>query len=210
MNIVSAKVEAYLAGLAPEEDDILLEMERYGVGRDFPIVGPLVGRLLCQLARMVKARLVFEMGSGFGYSAYWFLRGLPRDGAVICCEGSAGNAAKAKRFFERAGLADRVRIEVGDALEIIDRTPGEFDIVFNDVDKEDYPIAFRKALPRVRLGGLLIADNALWYGDVLKKAPREASTRGVKEYTRLAFGTPGLLTTIIPLRDGVAVSLKLG
>jgi predicted O-methyltransferase YrrM len=187
---------------------VLTDMERQAAERDFPIVGPLVGRMLCLLAWSIGARRILELGSGFGYSAYWFARALPEDGELILTEASAQNLAQAKKFFRQGGVRCRVRFELGDAFEILDRLPGEFDIIFNDVDKEQYPAAFHKAVPRLRRGGYFLSDNMLWGGRVVDDVT-DATTRGVVELTKLLFQAPNLYTTILPIRDGVSVSLKL-
>ena len=207
LELVHPRIEEYLHTLTPERDAVLKEMERLGTSLDFPMVGPLVGRFLYQLAFCLKAKRVFEMGSGFGYSAYWFVEALPEDGKVICTEGSAENGARAKAFFKKGGIEKKVTFEIGNAIEIIDRYPGPFDIVFIDIDKESYPTAFHKALPKLRPGGLLIADNVLWFGRVVT-GDCSPSTGGIREFTRLIYATKGLFTTILPLRDGVSVSIK--
>lgn len=206
--IVFPHIEGYLESLETTRDAVLIEMERQAAVRDFPIVGPLVGRTLCLLARSIGARRILELGSGFGYSAYWFARALPEDGELILTEASAKNSAQAREFFQQGGVRCRLRFEVGDALEIIDRLPGEFDIIFNDVDKEQYPAAFYKAIPRVRVGGYFLSDNMLWGGRVVEAAT-DATTRGILELTRLLFQAPNLYTVILPIRDGVSLSLKV-
>jgi predicted O-methyltransferase YrrM len=108
----------------------------------------------------------------------------------------------------RGGHPCRVRVEEGDALQIIDGLPGDFDIIFNDVDKQRYPEAFRKAVPRVRPGGCFLSDNMLWGGRVLA-ASGEPTTQGVLELTRLLFAAPDLYTILLPIRDGVSISLKI-
>jgi caffeoyl-CoA O-methyltransferase len=208
MEIVHPAIEAYLAEAAPSSDPILKEMEAIARRRRFPIVGPLVGRLLCQFAKMIQAGHIFELGSGFGYSAYWFAKGLTPGGKVVCTEGSEENATQAVDFFNRGGLQERMSIEVGDALEIVERYPGPFDIVFMDIDKEQYPDGFEKALPKLRRGGLFIADNMLWSGSVLTDST-EPDVLGVKRLTERLYASKGLWTTILPLRDGVSISLKL-
>lgn len=207
MDIVDPAVDRYLHELANPEDPVLREMEVLAAERSFPIVGPSVGRLLHLLARAIGARRVIELGSGFGYSAYWFARAVGPRGEVVLTEGDPERAAEAAEFLERGGLLDRVRIEVGDALEILDRIGGEFDIVFNDIDKEDYPRVFDAAAAALRPGGLLISDNMLWFGTVLDREPREASTRGVKELTRLLMESDDFETVLLPVRDGVTVSI---
>lgn len=206
MDIVDPAVDRYLHDLANPRDSILREMEVLAAERSFPIVGPAVGRLLYLLARMIRARRVFELGSGFGYSAYWFARAVGPGGKVVLTEGDAERAAEAAEFLGRGEFADRVQIEVGNGLEIIDSISGEFDIVFNDIDKEDYPRVPEKAAAALRPGGLLISDNMLWFGTVLEQDPAEASTRGVKELTRLLYASDEFETVLIPIRDGVTVS----
>ena len=207
-DIVFPHIEQYLEDLERTRDAVLVEMERLAARTDFPIVGPLVGRMVCLLARSLGARRILELGSGFGYSAYWFARALPEEGELILTEASAKNLSQAQEFFREGGVRCRVRFEGGDAFEILDRLPGEFDIIFNDVDKEEYPAAFHKAVPRVRLGGYFLSDNMLWGGRVVSNASHP-TTRGVLELTRLLFQAPNLYTMIVPVRDGVSVSLRL-
>ena len=206
-DIVFPHIERYLETLETTRDAVLTEMERQAAERDFPIVGPLVGRMLTLLALTIGARRILELGSGFGYSAYWFARAMPEDGELILTEGSAKNLAQAREFFRQGSLRCRVRFELGDAFEILDRLPGEFDIIFNDVDKEQYPAAFHKAVPRVRAGGFFLSDNMLWGGRVVDGAAHP-TTQGVLELTRLLFEASNLYTVILPVRDGVSVSLK--
>ena len=207
-DIVFPRIEQYLESLETTRDGVLTEMERQAAERDFPIVGPLVGRMLCLLAKSIGARRILELGSGYGYSAYWFARALPDDGELILTEGSAKNLAQAKEFFQQGGVRCRVQFELGDAFEILDRLPGEFDIILNDVDKQQYPKAFHQAVPRVRRGGYFLSDNMLWGGRVVHDHS-EPTTKGVLELTRLLFQAPNLYTVILPVRDGVSVSLKL-
>ena len=210
MDIVDPAIERYLHELSNPRDPILREMEVLAAERRFPIVGPVVGRLLHMLTRLVRARRVIELGSGFGYSAYWFARALPPGGTVILTDRDGRQAVEAASFLERGGYADRVRIEVGDALAIIDRVGGEFDIVFNDIDKAEYPRVLDKAAAALRPGGLLISDNMLWFGAVLDEDPSDPATRGVQELTRLLYGSSEFETVLIPLRDGVTVSTYRG
>ncbi len=206
--IVNPKIEEYLKSLSPADDIILKEMEELGKERGFPIVGPLVGRLLRQLALAIGAERIFEMGSGFGYSAYWFAKALSDSGTLFFTEFSDENARLALDFFKRANIDNRIKIQVGDSLSILDRTPGHFDVIFNDIDKESYPLVVDKAYKILRKGGLLITDNVLWFGRVLKEDD-SSSTKGIKEFTRLLLSEKGFLTTFIPIRDGISISLKL-
>jgi predicted O-methyltransferase YrrM len=207
-DIVFPHIERYLEHLDAARDAVLVEMERLAAERDFPIVGPLVGRTLCLLARSIGARRILELGSGYGYSGYWFAQALPKDGELILTEVSAQDSALAREFFRRGGVRCRWRVEVGDALQIIERLPGDFDIIFNDVDKVQYPDVFHRAVPRVRRGGYFLSDNMLWGGRVVDDHA-DSTTQGVLQLTRLLFQAPDLYTTILPIRDGLSVSLKL-
>ncbi|MFQ5848201.1 MAG: O-methyltransferase [Candidatus Methylomirabilales bacterium] len=202
-------IETYLQRFIPDRDTILEEMERLAARRHFPIVGPVVGRLLAQLVLLVGATQILELGAGFGYSAYWFARALPADGRVLAVERSADNARLAQEWFGRAGLTHKVEFIVGDALHVVEGVAGPFDVIMVDVDKEQYPASLPLTLPRLRPGGLLITDNMLWGGRVVVPEPPEASTRAIREYTQLLYENPHLYTTILPVRDGLGVSLKL-
>src|SRR5712692_2277836 len=206
--ITSEPVENYLYSLLPARDEVLAEMEAQAAKRNIPIVGPAVGRILHQLALVSGAKAVFEMGSAIGYSTIWWARAVGENGRVIYTDGDRKNADEARGYFDRAGVASRISVHVGDALELLSEQKQQFDIIFCDLDKEDYPRAFRLALPRLRKGGLLVADNVLWSGKVTEKNPTEASTKAIVEFTRMLYSSPELFTTILPIRDGVAVAVK--
>jgi caffeoyl-CoA O-methyltransferase len=208
MEILSPAINHYLSDLLPRPDSVLVEMEHLGKDRGFPIIGPLVGRLLCQLALITQAHRIFELGSGYGYSAIWFSKGMAADGQIISTDGSVENARMARQFFERAGILSQVDFRVGDALTLLDQESGLFDIILNDIDKHEYPQAFSKAIPKLRKGGLLITDNVLWHGRVVEN-DQQPSTLAIQEFNELAHRSDEVYTTIIPLRDGVALSLKL-
>src|SRR5437879_1452416 len=140
--ITSEPVENYLYSLLPARDEVLLEMETAAAKRNIPIVGPAVARILHQLALMIGAKNVFEMGSAIGYSTIWWARAVGEGGRVIYTDGDPKNAEQARRYFERAGVAERIIIKTGDALELLSEQKQQFDVIFNDVDKEDYPRVF--------------------------------------------------------------------
>jgi len=206
--ITESPVEDYLYSILPARDPVLTEIEAEAAKRDIPIVGPVVGRVLYQLAQLGGAKTVFEMGSAIGYSTIWWARAVGEDGKVIYTDGDAKNGQQARRYFERAEVTDRITIKTGDALELLSEEKHHFDVIFNDVDKEDYPRVFRLALPKLRKGGLFITDNVLWSGKVAEKHPKEGSTKAILEFNRLLYNSPDLFTTILPIRDGVAVAIK--
>lgn len=201
-------VENYVYDLLPARDEVLAEMEAEAVERDIPIVGPAVGRIFYQLALMMGAKTVFELGSAIGYSTIWWARAVGEGGRVYYTDSDPKNAEKARQYFERAGVASRITVLTGDALELLSEQKEAFDVIFNDVDKEDYPRVLRLAVPRLRKGGLFVTDNVLWSGRVTQEKPVEATTKAILEFNRLLYSSPDLFTTILPIRDGVAVGLK--
>jgi len=206
--ITAEPVEGYLYSLLPPRDEVLVEIENAAAQRDIPIVGPAVARILHQLALITGAKNIFEMGSAIGYSTIWWARAVGDGGRVIYTDGDRKNADEARGYFERAGVVDRITIKVGDALELLSEQTQLFDIIFCDVDKEDYPRAFRLAVPKLRKGGLFVADNVLWSGKVTQENPVDASTKAIQEFNRLLYRSADLFTTILPIRDGLAVAIK--
>jgi len=209
MDLVHSDIDRYLSLLARHGDPVLGEMERLAAQRDFPIVGPQVGRLLEVASRAGGARRVLELGSGFGYSAYWFLRAVGIEGTVLLTEGSVERAKEADAFLTLGGFAGRFRIEVGDGLAIAAALTGPFDVVFCDIDKHDYPKALPVARRLLRPGGLFITDNMLWDGKVLAGSPEDGATTGVLDLTRALYAAEDFVTTLVPLRDGLTIAVKV-
>jgi predicted O-methyltransferase YrrM len=208
--IVNPRIEEYLRALYDGDDPVRHEMEELARERHFPIVGPLVGRTLQLLVRAISARRVFELGSGYGYSALFFARAVGSGGEVHCTELSGENIALARGFLSRAGVLERVHYHQEEARGALERVGGIFDIVYNDIDKEGYPETVELAHAHLRPGGLFITDNVLWSGRVLDgEDDGKPATRGVKEFTRRLFAHTGFLTSINPTRDGVAVAIRL-
>ncbi len=209
MDLVHPKIIGYLERLPAHGDPILREMEAQAAREEFPIVGPQVGQLLMLLARLVGPRQIFEMGSGFGYSGLWFAKALLPGGLITLTDLSETRSHQARAYFRRTGQERRVECLVGDAVELVEKATGPFDLIFLDADKARYPAAFQAAWPKLRVGGLFLADNVLWFGKVLDKRP-DADTRGILEFTKLLGSTPGAVSSLVPLRDGVSITLKSG
>ncbi len=206
--ITLGAVEDYLYNMLPPRDEVLSEMEAEAAQKKIPIVGPAVGRIFHQLATMIQAKTVFEMGSAIGYSTIWWARAIADGGRVIYTDGDPKNAEKARGFFQRAGVTNRITLKTGDALELLSEEKQQFDIVFNDVDKDDYPRVLRLAAPRVRKGGLFVTDNVLWSGRIADANATDSRTKAIQEFNRALYASPDFYTTILPVRDGVAVALK--
>lgn len=209
MEVMREDVAAWLKDRAQVQGDpVLDEMHALAAEKRFPIVGPEVGRLLFQLAAAMGAKRVFEMGSGFGYSTLWFARAVGEGARVYHTDGSEENTSRAREFLSKAGVLDRVVFTTGNAMEILEATPGEFDIVFMDVDKHQYPDGYRAFRDRVRPGGLVIVDNLVWSGKVASGVD-DANTEGIREYLQLMWSDDRFLSSLMPVRDGVGISLRV-
>jgi predicted O-methyltransferase YrrM len=215
MDITNPKVEDYIRNLLARHDEaVLLEMEAEAAERGFPIIGRMVGVAVEILARSIGARRVFELGSGYGYSGYWFSRAVGPQGELHLTDGDPQNEQKALAYLGRAGLAGPVRYHVGEAVDALNATDGLFDIVYCDIDKNGYPGAWRAGRERIRSGGLFICDNTLWSGRVTgdpeTEDRRPELTAAIDEMNRSVAGDQDFLCTILPIRDGVMVALRLG
>jgi predicted O-methyltransferase YrrM len=211
--IVPDLVERYLSGLNRAHDAVLDDIARAGDEQQLPLVDAEVGALLQVLATSVGARRILEIGTCIGYSGIWLARALAPDGMLITMEKDPHRAAIAKANFERAGLGDRVSIIVGDAALKIVKVAGPFDLVFQDGHKPLYNTLLEPLIKLLRSGGLLVTDNVLWDGEVVpgyvdKPRRNEEDTRAIIQYNERISTHPQLLTSIVPLRDGVAVSVK--
>jgi len=194
--ITESKVDEYLLSILPPRDSVLQEMEAQAAKRDIPIVGPVVGRVLFQYARLINAKKVFELGSAIGYSTLWFARAVGEGGEVFYTDGDPKNAD------------ERIHVGIGDALEQLAQRQREFDIIFNDVDKEYYPRVLDMAPNHLRRGGLFITDNVLWSGRVTEENAEDKDTNAIREFNQRLFAMKDFFTTILPLRDGLAVAVK--
>jgi predicted O-methyltransferase YrrM len=214
MDLLRPGIEDYLRKLASHDDEeVLLEMEALAEEKGFPIIGRLCGQVLEILARSLGAKRIFEMGSGYGYSAYWFSQAIGPDGEIHLTDMDPQNERLAKDFLGRAQLLDPVSYHVSDAFSAFDATSGEFDIVYCDIDKGEYPQAWERGRKRVRVGGLYICDNMLWSGRVVDgfegDDPRPEWTSAIKATNEAISRDPDWRSTILPLRDGVIVASRL-
>lgn len=207
-------VHDYLRNMADlqHHDQVVTEMETRADEQGFPIVGRSVGRFLEQQARAIGARRVFEMGSGYGYSAYWFARAVGPDGEVTCTDSDAENARLGESYLRRADLWDRVTYRVGDAITELAEVDGDMDVVYVDVHKDGYPDCWDAAKERIRVGGLYLCDNVLWDGNVVTGEDREGLpgwTAAIREHNRAVFADQRYVASIIPIRDGVLAALRV-
>lgn len=204
-------IKAYIDSLSAHDDPILHEMEEVAKERRFPIIGPVVGRFLLQTTLIRKAKRIFELGSGYGYSTLWFAKAVQQlgEGEIFHTDMDRKNTDQARDYLTRAGVVRFVHFLVGDAIQSLKETPGPFDLIYMDIDKDQYPLAFpviREKLPR---GGVLIVDNMLWYGRVVDKGDTSSSTTGIRRFTQELWADKEFFTTLVPLRDGFIVSVRV-
>lgn len=219
MEILPEETQRFVAAMVPERDEVLQEMEAHGEEIGFPTVGPEVGAFLRLVARMVGAERIFEFGSGFGYSAYWFAEALPADGEIVLTEHDADELEQAREFLARGGYADRAVFEDGDALETVEQFEGSFDVVLVDCHKSGYPDALDAVREKVPEGGVLVADNAMESGiqdfetilAILEGENPDGvddQSRGIADYLLAMREDDDFETVVVPLGEGIAVSVR--
>jgi caffeoyl-CoA O-methyltransferase len=208
MEIVNPLVEEYIDRLQNHRSEVFRQMEQRARQSGFPIIGPQVGALLALLVRLSDARSILELGSGFGYSALWFAEALPEEGTVTCTDHSSAHKNQAEQYFRQAGQSGKLRFLVGDSLGILEQLPGTYDIILNDIDKQDYPRTLSLVLPHLRRNGLFITDNTLWSGSVVREGSTSASTRAVQRFNEMVVASEQMAAVLLPIRDGLTVALK--
>lgn len=224
---------SYAEAIGPDSDEVQREMETRSRREDFPIVGRVAGGWLMQIAAATDARRIIEMGSGYGYSASWWARALPEDGEILLTERDEDLLEDAENYLERADYGPDYSYLSGDALETAEELDGSFDVAFIDVDKPSYPDAFHAVRDRITSGGVVVADNVMWAGDTEEgdvvnypalaevygdperslddvEMPEDAEpgTRGVLDYLRETDAAPEFSTTLLPVDDGLSVSVR--
>ncbi|MBI2759665.1 MAG: O-methyltransferase [Chloroflexi bacterium] len=203
-------VQEFLTSLVPPREAEMQAMEKYAQKTDFPIIGPAAGYMCYQIARMIGAKSVFEMGSGYGYSTAWFAKAVKDNGGGVVHHvvWDAKLSEMAAGHLSRLGFGDLVRYHVAEAVAMLRQTDGPFDLIFNDIDKEAYPDSLPLIKEKLRSGGALIIDNILWSGRIFDKKDSSPATEGVREFTRLITHDPDWIVSLVPVRDGVIVAYK--
>ena len=215
--VLSDDTRRFVRAAVPE-NKLVAEMDAHAEAIGFPTVGREVGQFLRVLAGVAGAERIFEFGSGFGYSAYWFAGALPADGEIVLTEFDGENLETAREYLGRADLAAKATFEQGDAMETIERYDGPFDVVLIDHQKEKYPDALDAVRDKVREGGVVVADNAMKAGPLDTGAllaslegedpEMDEATAGVATYLRTVRDDPAFETSVLPLGEGIAVSYK--
>jgi predicted O-methyltransferase YrrM len=207
---IPLQLATYLDGLVPARSPQLRAMEAEAATTRFPIIGPASGQLCYLLARLIQARTVFELGSGFGYSTAWFARAVLENGGgtVHHTVWDQGLSDQAREYLAALGLGEVVRYRVAEAVQALRETPGPFDLIFCDIDKVGYPAALPVMEAKLRRGGVLITDNLLWHGRILDSTDASPETMAIREYTRLITTSPAWVASLVPIRDGLLVAQR--
>jgi len=204
------KVQDYLTSLVPPREPELQAMEEYAAKNDFPIIGPSCGYYCYQLARMIGARSVFELGSGYGYSTAWFAKAVRENGGGVIHHTVWDDklSRMAQEYLSRLGYGDLVQYHNAEAVETLRKTQGPFDIIFNDIDKHGYPDSLPVTKEKLRSGGILIIDNMIWHGQILDPDDHEKNTEAIRQFTSAITTDPDWIVSLTPTRDGMIVAYK--
>lgn len=205
------KAQDYITSLVPSREPEVQKMEMIAEKNSFPIIGPACGYYCYQLARMIGARSVFELGSGYGYSTAWFAKAVRENGGGVVHHTvwEEELSKRAADHLSALGSADMVQFHVSEAVEALRKTEGPFDIIFNDIDKEGYPDSLPVIKEKLRPGGVLIIDNMIWSGRVWDDNDRDKSTEAIRRFTRDITTDPDWIVSLAPMRDGMIVAYKI-
>ena len=210
--IIKLQQAEYLDKILPASDELLAEMESYAAEHRVPIADREVALFLEITARAIKAKRALECGMAIGYSVIHLLRGMDEDGRVITIDPSDKMIKLADAYLTRAGLRERAQIEKGYALEVIPRINETFDLLFIDAVKEEYRGYLDLALPKLRIGGVVICDNLLWGGQVageIRSDDQKASTEALREFNQYFVNHPQLRAEVLAVGDGLGYAVKI-
>jgi caffeoyl-CoA O-methyltransferase len=210
MDATLDSIETYLDSLVPPRVAEMQTMEEYAHQTGFPIVGPASGQFCYLIARMISARRIFELGSGYGYSTSWFARAVKENGGgkVYHVVWDEGLSRRARQHLDALDLGSLVEYRVSEAVQALRETEGPFDLIFNDIDKHAYPESLSVISGKLRSGGALIVDNLLWHGRIFDPSDQSPATQGIREFTRLISTSPDWISSLVPIRDGLLIAYK--
>lgn len=210
MSYDSDRLNDYLIDLVPQRPAELQEMEAYAQEHDFPIIGPAAGYFCYQIARLIGARRIFELGSGYGYSTAWFAKAVDENGGgeLFHVVWDAQLSQRARGHLSRLGYDQIVRYRVSEAVEALGKTEGPFDLIFMDIQKKGYPQSIPIIEQKLRQGGVLIVDNTIWSGRVFDADNQEVSTQAIRKMTQILVESPHWLVSIVPIRDGLLLAYR--
>jgi predicted O-methyltransferase YrrM len=214
--ILNPDLARYIDSLVPERPAELRGMEDWAREHDFPIIGPACGHICYEVARMLGARRIFELGSGYGYSTAFFARAVKENIARQSRDGVAVHhvvwdeelSSRARTHLTALGCADVVTFHVSEAVSTLRQTEGPFDLIFLDIEKKDYPSALPAIEEKLRPGGVLIVDNMIWSGRVYDDREQAEDTNGVRALTRALTTSPRWISLIVPIRDGLLIAYR--
>lgn len=210
--IIHREQAEYLDHLLPASTGIVAEMEEDAEKNRVPIADREVALFLEITARAMKARRVLEIGMAIGYAVVHLAQALPDDGLIVTIEPNDEMIRRSEDYLKRAGVRERVRIERGLALEVIPRLEETFDLIYLDALKEEYSDYLDQSLPLLRVGGVVIADNVLWGGQVageIRSPDQQASTEALREFNRHFVNHPQLRAEVLSFGDGIGYGVKI-
>lgn len=215
MSINYDQLQTYMNGLVPERPLELQKMEAYAAEHNFPIIGPASGHFCYQIARLTGAKRIFEMGSGYGYSTYWFAKAIAENMSADNTQGEVHHVVwdeelsqMAQAHLDNLGYMHLIKFHVSEAVTQLRQTNGPFDIIFNDILKYDYPQSIPYIAEKLRPGGVLLIDNMIWGGAIWDKSKTDEYTEGVREATRLLTQDESWISSLVPVYDGLIMAIK--
>jgi caffeoyl-CoA O-methyltransferase len=211
MEFIDEKLLAYCEAHSQPENDVLKSLNRethLKVNQARMLSGHLQGRLLSLVSKLIRPDYILEIGTYTGYSALCLAEGLSEKGQVISIDSNEETTAFAQKFINRSGLKHKIDLRIGNAMDLIPGLPDNMDLVFIDADKKSYSLYFDAVLPKLRSGGLILADNVLWSGKVIENV-KDSDTQHLQNFNQKVNSDARVECLMLPIRDGLSLIRKL-
>lgn len=213
MDILSAELEKYLALHTTPESDLLKKLEKETFQKTTQpqmLSGGYQGRLLSLISKLIRPNRILEIGTFTGYATLCLAEGLSKDGKIITIDRNEELMYLPKKYFSESEYSQQIEFRIGNALDVLDELNEKFDLVFIDADKSNYINYYEKVLGKMNPGGVILADNVLWYGKVLQETKsNDKDTKILKEFNELTAKDPRVESIILPVRDGISLIRKI-
>jgi len=210
MHFIPEALDDYVVAHSEKEPELLQQLTRetyQKVLQPRMLSGHFQGRILSILSKLIAPKNILEIGTFTGYSALCLCEGLHEGGKLHTIDVNEELEDFQRKYFNKSGFGDQIIQHTGDAIKIIPELEEEFDLIFIDADKPNYPAYFNLIIDKVKIGGVILSDNVLWSGKVIEKLnPKDISTKAVLEYNKILAEDPRVETVLLPIRDGLTIS----
>lgn len=212
MDILSSELENYITQHTTSESELLIQIQKETFQKTTQpqmLSGGYQGRLLSLISKMIRPKRILEIGTFTGYATLCLAEGLQKDGKIITIDRNEELMYLPKKYFEASEFSNQIEMKIGNALDILEELEDNFDLVFIDADKSNYINYYKKIIDKMNSGGVILADNVLWYGKVLEETkPNDTDTIILKEFNEMVVKDERVEVILLPVRDGISLIRK--